>query len=185
MGLLSKLKGFVTRVGRRLSSTRTGLVIAVPVEEVYDDVPYPGQNVCQASDECTEVSPDHVDAGVSEDRGAGNAHYAQPVHSESGTLEEGLCAHPVYMSRTVSHSPLCSSDALCLLVARLGTSSVMEYDVASLHGEGAVSGSWPLGGAGVGRIPYRINRIHMRIGYGGPGRRVAGGLPTVLCTRVE
>ncbi len=179
MGLLSKLKGFITRVGRRLSSTKTGLVIAVPVEEVYDAVPYPGQKVCLASDECTEVLPDHRVAGhgVSDGSDAGNAHYAQPVHSESDTLEEGLCAHPVYKSRIVSCSPLCSSDALCLLVARLGVSSVIENDVASLHGEGAVNGCHvALGGAGVGRIPGRINRIHVRIGYGGPATP-GGGWP--------
>ncbi len=167
MGLFSKVKGWVSEVGRDLGLATVRSVIEIAGECLCGVGPYADGN--------PEFVLEEVSEGVGEE-----VISMQPVSDNvSAVQEEGLPKHRVCEEQD-SQIPLCSSASVCLVAAQVGAWSMMKVNGASLDGSRSVAGhlvhvlvnSWSPGGAGVCGIRSRCNRGG-RIGYGGPS--VPGG----------
>ncbi len=174
MGLLSKVSGWVSGVGRDLRLATVQSVVEMA-----------GQCLCGISpnaDGSPEPAPEAVCGGVGE-----GVISTQPVaRNVSALREEGLQKFQMCEGQ-YSQVPLCSLASVCLVAARVGAWSAMKVNGASLDGGRSVAGhlahvlvnSWSLGGAGVWRIRNRCNKGG-RVGYGGPSAP-GGGWPPDLC----
>ena len=174
MGLFSKVRGWVSGVGRDLGLATVQSVLEIAGECLCGVGPYADGN------------PDSVLEAVSEGVGE-EVISTQPVSDNvSAVQEEDLPKHQVCEGQD-SQIPLCSSASVCLVAARVGAWSMMKVNGASLDGSRPVAGhlvhvlvnSWSLGGAGVWRIRNRYNRGG-RVGYGGPAAP-GGGWPPDVC----
>ena len=174
MGLFSKVKGWVSGVGRDLGLATVQSVIEIAGECLCGMGPYADGN----PESALEAVCDGVGEGVIS---------TQPVACIVSALqEEGLQKHQVGEGQ-YSQGPLCSSASVCLVAARVGAWSAMKVNGASLDRGRSVAGhlvhvlvnSWSLGGADAWRIRSTSNRGG-RIGYGGPAAP-GGGWPPDLC----
>ncbi len=177
MGLFSKIKGFVSGIGRDL-----GLATVQSVIEIA------GECLCGVGPDA-DGNPESAMEAVCDDVGVGEVVIsAQPVRFDVSALQEGdLQKHQVCEGQ-YSQAPLCSSASICLVAARVGAWSMMKVNGASLDGGRSVAGhlvhvllvsSWSLGGADVCGIRSRCRRGG-RIGYGGPSAP-GGGWPPDVC----
>ncbi len=174
MGLLSKVKGWVSEVGRDIGLATVRSVIEIAGECLCGVEPYADGN----PESALESVYDGVGEGVIS---------TQPVAYNVNALQEkGLQKHQVCEGQQ-GQVPLCSSASVCLVAARVGAWSMKKVNGTSLDGSRSVAGhlayllvnSWSLGGAGLCRIRSRCNRGG-RIGYGGPSAP-GGGWPPDIC----
>ncbi len=174
MGLFSKVKGWVSGIGRDLGLASVQSVIEIAGECLCGNGPY--------EDGDPETALEAVFDGVGE-----GVISTQPVACNVNALQEdGLQTHQFCEGQS-SQVPLCSSASVCLVAARVGALSMMKVNGASLDGGRSVAGhlahviinSWSRGGAGVWGIRSRCSRGG-RVGYGGPSAP-GGGWPPDRC----